>query len=168
MEKEWFRQSVEETVDALAVDIAQGLAAEAAAGRLQSHGPNELAEGEKQSTIALFLEQFKNPLLIVLMVGAGVSLYADHAVDAIAIAVIVFINALISFLQEYNAQKSMDALKDMAAPDAFVRREGQWVSGSVGQCACTRPGARRSIASQHRRYCAGGCACRGIPSAADR
>lgn len=119
---------MKKTFTTLEVDISQGLTAQEAASRLAEHGPNELAEGEKQSTLALFLEQFKNPLLIVLMAGAAVSWYADHVVDAIAIAVIVFINALISFIQEYGAAQSMEALKDMAAPDAFVRRASQWVS----------------------------------------
>ena len=128
MKTKWFRQSIEETAAALDVDMVQGLTSDEAASRLASHGPNELAEGEKKSALALLLEQFKNPLLIVLMAGAGVSLYADHAVDAIAIAVIVVINALISFIQEYNAAQSMEALKEMAAPDAFVRRGGQWES----------------------------------------
>ena len=128
MQKDWFRLSTEEAITELAVDPVQGLTAEESASRLASHGPNALAEGEKQSALGLLLLQFKNPLLIVLMVGAGVSLYADHVVDAIAIAVIVVINALISFFQEFKAAQSLEALKDMAAPNAFVRRAGQWES----------------------------------------
>ncbi len=128
MDKDWFNKTSDEVVAQLSTDIDKGLSTEASSQRLQTEGYNELPEADKQSSLALLLEQFKNPLLIILIVGAGVSLYAGHAVDAIAIAAIVIINALISFAQEYNAQKSMDALKDMAAPDAFVRRNSEWVS----------------------------------------
>jgi len=69
---------------------------------LESVGANELEEAETRSTLRLLLEQFSNPLLIILLVGAGVSLYADHVVDAIAITAIVIINALISFAQEFK------------------------------------------------------------------
>lgn len=128
MNNDWFRKTTGETVDTLETDIERGLPADVAATRLREQGPNQLTEGEKTSPLRLFLEQFKNPLLIILLVGAAISFYAGHAVDAIAIGVIVVINALISFIQEHNAQKSMDALKEMAAPDAFIRRDGEWVS----------------------------------------
>ena len=124
----WFDRTIQETLRAFSTDLDRGLSSDDAAKRLADDGPNELDEGDQTSALQLLLEQFKNPLLIILLVGAGVSLYADHPVDAIAIVVIVFINAGIGFAQEFSAQKSMDALKDMAAPDAYVRREGQWVS----------------------------------------
>jgi Ca2+-transporting ATPase len=128
MHNNWFRKTTEEIVNTLATRIEEGLPADIAAQRLVELGPNQLAEGEKQSSLLLLLEQFKNPLLLILLVGAVISFYAGHAVDAIAIAAIVVINALISFAQEYNAQKSMDALKEMAAPNAFVQRDGEWIS----------------------------------------
>lgn len=128
MTNDWYRKTIDQVVSSLDTNIEQGLPEDAAATRLQEYGPNELAEAEKQSGLVLFLLQFKNPLLIILLVGAAISLYADHAVDAMAIAVIVVINAVISFIQEHSAQKSMDALKEMAAPDAFVRRSGKWIS----------------------------------------
>jgi Ca2+-transporting ATPase len=128
MSAEWFKQDTSEVLQRLKTDTDRGLSAEEAAQRLGSVGANELEEAEKRSTLRLFLEQFSNPLLIILLVGAAVSLYAGHVVDAIAIAAIVIINALISFAQEFKAQKSMDALKEMAAPDAMVRRNGEWIS----------------------------------------
>lgn len=63
-----------------------------------------------------------------MLFGAAISFYSGHTVDAIAI--IVLINALISFVQEHNAQKSMDSLKQMAAPEALVRRDGEWNTGN--------------------------------------
>ena len=124
---QWFGREVDEVTTAVGCDLDRGLTADDAAKRLQEHGPNELAEAERPSLLRLFFEQFKNPLLIILLVGAAVSVYADHAADAIAIVVIVLINATIGFLQESSAQKSMAALKEMAAPEALVRRNGEWV-----------------------------------------
>ena len=122
-----FNQSSQDVLKALGTDPERGLRADDAAKRLLEYGPNELEQEEKTSALRLFVEQFKNPLLIVLLFGAAISLYAGHVIDAIAIAVIVLINTAIGFVQEFKAQKSMDALKEMAAPDAFVRRDGEWL-----------------------------------------
>ncbi|WP_425050179.1 cation-translocating P-type ATPase [Psychromarinibacter sp. S121] len=111
---------------ALQSDLSSGLSAQAAQTRLAEVGPNRLAEGKSTPAIVLFLMQFKNPLLIILMIGAGISAYTGHMVDAIAIAVIVLLNAVISFYQEYSAARSLAALKEMAAPQAFVKRDGTW------------------------------------------
>ena len=120
----WCNLPTEAALKELAVDADKGLDTGTAKERLQQYGLNALQEGNHVSAAVLLLRQLKNPLLIILMVGAGVSLYADHAVDAIAIGVIVVINALIGFVEEYKAQKSMDALKEMAAPQAMALRDG--------------------------------------------
>ena len=122
----WCNLSVEATLTELSVDPDKGLDGGSAAERLGQHGLNELQEGGHVSVPVLLLRQLKNPLLIILLIGAGVSLYADHPIDALAIGVIVVINALIGFVQEYKAQKSMDALKEMAAPQAMTLRDGEW------------------------------------------
>jgi len=108
------------------VDIEQGLTSTEAANRLEVYGPNKLAEAKKDSPLVMFLRQFVNPLLIILLIGAAISGYTGHWADAIAIFVIVLINAGISFLQEYKAEKSLAALSEMAAPMAYVRRDGDW------------------------------------------
>jgi len=122
----WTRTA--ETVGAThQTDIDHGLTTALAAQKLAHHGPNKLEEGDAVSPFFLFLEQFKSPLLIILMIGAAISFYTQHYVDAVAIAVIVLINAVISFLQEYRAAQSLAALKDMAAPMAMVKRDGTWI-----------------------------------------
>jgi Ca2+-transporting ATPase len=121
-----YRRSIQALSDDLNVDVAAGLSSAEAAGRLDSHGPNKLAEAKKASPLAMFLGQFVNPLLIILLVGAAISSYTGHWVDAIAIFVIVLINASISFLQEFKAEQSLAALSEMAAPMADVRRDGDW------------------------------------------
>lgn len=108
------------------VDIEKGLSSSEAASRLKAYGPNKLAEGEKASPLMMFLGQFSNPLLIILLVGAVISGYTGHWVDAIAIIVIVVINATISFIQEFKAEQSLAALSEMAAPLANVRRDNDW------------------------------------------
>ncbi len=60
-------------------------------------------------------------------IGAIVSFFTGHIIDAVAITVIIFINAIIAFWQEFKAQKGMEALREMAAPTAQVRRNGEWV-----------------------------------------
>ncbi len=122
----WYEMSAEEVVRELGSDLEKGLDDHEVAQRLAQSGPNELAGEEKASALKLLLVQFKNPLIIILLVGAALSLYIDHLVDAIAIAVIVVINILIAFFQELNMQKSMDSLNEMAAPTSLVLRQGEW------------------------------------------
>ncbi|MGI9244352.1 MAG: cation-translocating P-type ATPase [Verrucomicrobiales bacterium] len=121
-----YRKTVQEVAAALHVNPETGLSDSEVQSLREEYGPNALAEGKKKSALALFLEQFKNPLLIILTIGAVISGYTGHTVDAIAIAVIIAINALISFFQELKAQKSLESLKQMAAPNSEVMRNGKW------------------------------------------
>ncbi len=127
MTKKWFTEQVDNTLSNLGTDIDQGLSAEEVKSRQAQYGANELQEPDKKSALELFLHQFKNPLIFILGIGSIVSFFTGHLVDAIAIAVIILINAVISFYQELKAQKGMEALRDMAAPTAQVKREGQWI-----------------------------------------
>ena len=121
-----YRKTIQEIAAALQVNPETGLSDSEVLGLAEKYGPNALAEGKSKSPLVLFLEQFKNPLLIILMIGAVISGYTGHSVDAIAIAVIIAINALISFIQELKAQKSLESLKEMAAPNSEVMRNGKW------------------------------------------
>jgi Ca2+-transporting ATPase len=122
----WFKVEIQEAVSGLQTNLETGLTPAEAASRLVKSGPNELAGEEKPSSLVLLLNQFKNPLIIILLVGAALSLYIGHMIDAVAIGVIVLINILIAFMQELNMQKSMDSLNEMSAPTALVMREGEW------------------------------------------
>ncbi|BBP42529.1 cation-translocating P-type ATPase [Thiosulfativibrio zosterae] len=121
----WFQDSISKIASALQTDTQTGLNRQQVTDR-QAQGLNELASVAQTPWIWMLLYQFKNPLLIILIFGALLSFVTQHTTDAIAISVIVALNALISFTQEYKAQKSMDALKQMAAPQAKVLREGEW------------------------------------------
>ena len=120
----WHSQSTE-TVLAQLHSAATGLTAQEAATRLAANGPNELQEGERISPWQIFFSQFKSLLIWVLIAAGIISGVMGQAVDALAILTIVILNAVIGFYQEFNAEKSIAALKQMTAPRAKVRRDGQ-------------------------------------------
>jgi P-type Ca2+ transporter type 2C len=101
----------------------EGLPATEAASRLQQHGPNELQEKKKRPVWMMFLLQFKDFMILILLAAAIVSAVVGDLKDMIVIMVIVIINAVVGFLQEYRAEKAIDALKKMAATNARVKRD---------------------------------------------
>ena len=103
---------------------ARGLSASDAARRLAKHGPNELRDAAPINPWAIFLGQFKNLIVWILIVAGVVSGVLGDVVDAIAILAIVVLNAVIGFYQEFSAEKSIAALKKMTAPLAKVWRDG--------------------------------------------
>ena len=107
---------------------AAGLSATEAAQRLTANGPNELKEGKRISPWQIFLGQFKSLLIWILIAAGVISGVLGEVVDAIAILAIVVLNAVIGFYQEFNAEKSIAALKKMTAPQATVRRDGKVIS----------------------------------------
>ena len=124
--KSIYGRDVSAVAQHLDVEIDKGLTREEAARRLKTYGPNMLAEAKKDSPLVMFLRQFVNPLLIILIVAAAISGYTGHWVDAIAIFVIVLLNAAIGFVQEFKAEQSLAALSEMAAPMAIIRRDADW------------------------------------------
>ncbi|MDD4998071.1 MAG: cation-translocating P-type ATPase, partial [Syntrophales bacterium] len=107
----------------------RGLASATIAERRRQYGPNELVVKEKKSPFLMFLAQFKDVLILILVAAAVLAGFVGDLVDTIAILVIVVINAVVGFIQEYRAEKAMEALKKMAAPTATVLRDG--VPGTV-------------------------------------
>ncbi len=102
-----------------------GLCAEEAARRLADYGPNELQITHRISPWAILRAQFKNVLIIILLAATAVSALLGHEVEAIAITVIVLFAVVLGFVQEYRAERAIDALRQMAAPMASVMRDGQ-------------------------------------------
>ena len=103
----------------------RGLAQDEARRRLQLHGPNELVEKSRKSPWAMFLDQFKDFMIMVLIAAALVSGLIGELSDTVAIVVIVALNAVLGFVQEYRAEKAMAALKKMSSPSATVIRDGR-------------------------------------------
>ena len=123
----WHSQAGEEVLTQLG-SSANGLSAQEAALRLAANGPNELKEGKRISPLQIFLSQFKSLIIWILIAAGVISGLLGERVDAIAILTIVVLNAVIGFYQEFNAEKSIAALKKMTAPEAKVRRDGKVAS----------------------------------------
>jgi len=93
----------------------------------EKYGPNELAEGKKKSTLRIFLEQFKDFLVIILIIAAVVSGVLGDLESTIVILVVITINAILGTVQTLKAEQSLDSLKKMSAPEAKVYRNGQFI-----------------------------------------
>lgn len=103
-----------------------GLTSSEADRRLVEHGYNEIEMGRRVSAIAVFFAQFKSVLILILLVTIGISAYLDHMVEAVVIGVIVLLTVFLGFIQEYRAERAMEALQRIAAPTALVLRDGSF------------------------------------------
>jgi P-type Ca2+ transporter type 2C len=105
-----------------------GLSSKVAEEKLQEFGPNELEEKAKKSPLVIFLNQFKDFMILVLIAAAVISGVVGDLSDTIIIIIIVILNAVVGFVQEYRAEKSMEALKKMASMNAQVIRDGRTIT----------------------------------------
>ena len=119
----WHQKEITSVVEELQ-SSSQGLSLEEAQKRLEQYGSNELTEKKKKTPFMMFLDQFKDFMIIVLIAAAIISGFIGDITDTIAIIVIVMLNAVIGFVQEYRAERAMAALKKMAASVATVIRSG--------------------------------------------
>ncbi|MDD5082747.1 MAG: calcium-transporting P-type ATPase, PMR1-type [Dehalococcoidales bacterium] len=103
----------------------RGLSPAEAKQRLEEFGPNELVEKHKISAWAIFLSQFKDFLIIILLIAVVLSAVLGETADAIVIFIIVLFASVLGFAQEYRAERAMEALKRMASPTATVVRDGE-------------------------------------------
>ena len=145
--------TVEQTANALATDVENGLSSEEAQRRLEKYGPNKLQEKKKKSWIRVFFEQMNNPMIFVLFaaiaVTIGISIFEtvtaaqngwlDHAgnpitnpflqvgdwPDVVIILAVIILNAVIGTVQEIKAQTSLEALKNLSSPESTVIRDGK-------------------------------------------
>ncbi len=125
MRKKIYQMSIEETAEYLGTDVEEGLSEESAKQRLAQYGPNEIKEKPRTTPLLMFLHQFTDALIIVLLVAALISGLTGELADALLIVAIVFLNAVLGFLQEFRAEKAVRALKKMAMPHVRVVREGR-------------------------------------------
>ncbi|HQL91360.1 MAG TPA: calcium-translocating P-type ATPase, PMCA-type [Syntrophales bacterium] len=120
----WHQQDIKAVLAELDVPI-DGLRSEEAGNRLAKYGRNELVEKGKRSPAAMIVDQFRDFMIIVLIAAAVVSGFLGEVADTVAILCIVLLNAVIGVVQEYRAEKAMEALKEMAAPMVRVLRDGK-------------------------------------------
>ncbi len=104
-----------------------GLSSAEAESRLAQHGPNKVEEAKEANKLKLFIDQFKNPLIYVLIIAGIVTIFLEEYVDAGVIFLVVTVNAVVGFVQEYKAGESAKALKKMLASKATVLRDGRQV-----------------------------------------
>ena len=132
----WHTMGTDQVLDLLHVNSETGLTAQEAKQRLVTHGPNVIQRQKRRSPWRILAGQFSDFMIIVLVAAAVVSGLVGELQDATAIIVIIFLNALIGFAQDYRAEKAMAALRRLAAPTARVRREGQIITIKTSELVC--------------------------------
>ena len=127
----WHTKDLSQVIRELKTNVHMGLSEEEATKRLEQYGPNNLKEKKKESLFVKFIKQFNDFMIITLIVAAIISAVvskmngeADY-IDSIIIIAIVIFNAVMGLIQEEKAEKSLEALKKMSAPNAKVRRNGR-------------------------------------------
>ena len=123
MENQFYQKDVDDVLGTLGSQRT-GISNTEAQKRLNEFGTNELQEKKKRTTLLMFLDQFKDFMILVLIGAAVIAGIIGDLADTLVIIAIVIINAIIGFVQEYRAEKAMEALKKMAAHSATVLREG--------------------------------------------
>ncbi len=132
MEEKWFNKSVQETEKQLETDVNAGLKSSELVARYEKYGHNELKAKQKKSILVKFLEQFKDFMIIILIIAAIVSgivgiQEGEGITDTIIILIVVVLNAIIGVAQENKAEKSLEALQKMSSHAAKVMRDGKLI-----------------------------------------
>ncbi|MCS7242592.1 calcium-translocating P-type ATPase, SERCA-type [Candidatus Caldatribacterium sp.] len=120
----WHTLSPEEVAAFLGTSAISGLSQEEAERRLKEYGPNVLTAKKTKSVIAMFLEQFRDFLVLILLGAAAISLVLGETTDSLVIIAILVVNACLGVFQEYRAKKALEALKRMSVPECEVIRSG--------------------------------------------
>ncbi len=123
MGRPWHAMTVEEVLNELKTSL-NGLSSREASVRLREFGPNELEETKKRGVLEVFVDQFKSVLVALLIFAAIFSVLIGEYVDAAAIGAILVVNSILGTIQEYRAERALEALKRLAAPRATVIRDG--------------------------------------------
>ncbi len=124
--KQWFKMSQEEVLKEFQT-TTEGLTSEQAIKIREEKGENALLEADKKGVLQVFLEQFKDLLVIILIIAAIISLFSAHIESTIVIFAVIILNALLGTIQHVNAEKSLESLKKLSSPNAKVLRDGKKV-----------------------------------------
>ena len=122
--EEWFHLSEEEALGRLEA-ARYGLSSREAAVRKEEFGPNALRAGEKRSALQVFLDQFKDLLVIILIIAAVISMISGDVESTAVIFAVLLLNAVLGTVEHQKAEKSLDSLKSLSAPMAGVLRDGR-------------------------------------------
>ena len=121
----WHALEPDAVAAALSTSLADGLDPSEAARRLREHGPNELKTTGGVAPWRLLLEQLRNVLVLILLAAVVVSAVLGHVTEAIVVSVIVLFAVVLGFVQEYRAERALEALRELAAPQATVVRSSE-------------------------------------------
>lgn len=121
--REWYQMTAETVLEQLGVS-RNGLSSSAAGAALAEHGANTLAEEKRKKTWQVFLEQFQDLLVVILLAAAVISMASDNGESAVVIFAVITLNAVLGTVQHEKAQKSLDGLKALSSPSARVMRDG--------------------------------------------
>ncbi|WP_347550401.1 calcium-translocating P-type ATPase, SERCA-type [Pseudalkalibacillus hwajinpoensis] len=124
----WYNMTKREVAEELEADVDVGMTSDEAVRRRKAFGPNQLDEAERPSMILMFLAQFKDFMVVVLLAATLISGLLGEYLDAIAIILIILVNGILGFVQERKAEKSLQALKQLSSPKMKVLRNAQWVT----------------------------------------
>lgn len=122
----WYELRADQVEEQTNANLLDGLSDIEAKKRIEKFGFNELKEGEKKLALFLFFAQFKDFMVLVLIGAVVISALLGEVVDAIAILAIILLNGVMGYVQESRAEKSLQALKELAAPQVNVLRDGMW------------------------------------------
>lgn len=122
--KNWYQMSKQEVLDTLGV-TSDGLSSDKALELLEKNGKNVLDEGKKKSVLQVFLSQFVDFLVIILIIAAIISMFSGNIESTIVIFAVIILNAILGTVQHIKAEKSLESLKSLSSPSAKVIRDGQ-------------------------------------------
>ena len=125
--KDAFALSVEDVLEQQGVKFNNGLSPEEVAQRLVQYGKNRIEEHKTEPWWKLLIAQFKSPLVYLLLFATGLSFFFNELLDGIAILIVIVINAIIGFLMEFQAGRSMEALRQLSSVSAKVMRAGKLI-----------------------------------------
>lgn len=119
-----FTKKIKDVLNELEVDKEFGIDSSSVEQRKKIYGNNELIKGKKKTVLDMFVEQLKDPMVLILFVAIIISLFLKEYFDALVILVVIVINAVIGVMQEFKAEKALEALEKMSTPKAIVKRDG--------------------------------------------
>ncbi|MEG0502550.1 MAG: HAD-IC family P-type ATPase, partial [Cellulosilyticaceae bacterium] len=123
----FFAYSTKKVLESFGVTL-KGLSESQVKAQLEQYGPNSLQEGKKKSVLIVFLEQFKDLLVLILITAAIISMLSGNLESTLVIFAVILLNAILGTVQHFKAEKSLDSLKALSSPSAKVIRDGQTLS----------------------------------------
>lgn len=122
--KEWYQISTQDVMKNMEA-TERGLTEDQVQARLQEYGENALAQGEKKTVLQVFLAQFLDLLVAILIVAAVISAFSGNLESTLVILAVILLNAVLGTVQYVKAEKSLDSLRQLSAPNAKVIRGGK-------------------------------------------